>query len=387
MTPNQVLNPRALNRATLARQMLSSRTPLPLVAAIEHLVGVHAQIPAGPYVGLLARLDGFTFPMLSTMLNDRRVVRTALQRATIHLVTAQDCLRLRPVVQPALDRDLRANATHGPPMRNLDLDELVATGRRLLDEQPRTPAELGALLQQRWPDRPSASLAYAIRNLAALVQVPPRGIWGRSGQTRHANVQTWLGRPLEHSTSPDELILRYLAAFGPATVADAQTWSGLTRLGEVVDRLRPRLVVFHDDHGRELFDLPDADRPDPDTPTSPRLLPEFDNVFLSHADRRRIIPGGLTFAQLTQKWGLRTPLGGTLRGTVLVDGLLDGAWRTTIDGDAATIMIQPFRRLSQDETAGLTDEGARLLDSIAPAPRTHHVQLTPREETLGEPLS
>lgn len=239
-----VLGPRALNRALLERQLLARRDPRPVADAIAHLVGVHAQVPAGPYVGLWSRLDGFAFEDLATQLRERALVRTALQRSTIHLVTAADCLGLRPLVQPVLDRDLFGNATHGPPMHGLDLDEVVTAGRAALDEQPRTPAELGALLAQRWPDRPAAALAYAVRNLAALVQVPPRGIWGASGKTRHATAETWLGRPLDPRPCIETMVLRYLAAFGPATVADVQAWCGLTRLREVLDRLRPQLAVF-----------------------------------------------------------------------------------------------------------------------------------------------
>ncbi len=179
-----VLGRRALNRALLARQMLLQRGVLPVPETIEHLVGMQAQVPHAPYVGLWTRLDGFRPDDLVRLIAERRAVRIALMRSTIHLVTARDCLTLRPVVQPALDRDLYRNSTHGPRIAGIAMPTLLAAGRALLDEQPRSPTELGALLHRQWPDRDPASLAYAIRNEAPLVQVPPRGIWGMGGQTR-----------------------------------------------------------------------------------------------------------------------------------------------------------------------------------------------------------
>ncbi len=189
----KALDRRALNRALLARQMLLQRAQLPAADAIEHLVGMQAQVPHTPYVGLWTRLDGFRHEELAQRITERRAVRLALMRSTIHLVTARDCLALRPVVQAALDRDLYRNSTHGPRIAGMDMPALLAAGRALLDERPLTTAELGERLHARWPDRAAASLAYAMRNLAPLVQTPPRGLWGLSGQTRYATAEAWLG--------------------------------------------------------------------------------------------------------------------------------------------------------------------------------------------------
>ncbi|HEU4536341.1 MAG TPA: winged helix DNA-binding domain-containing protein, partial [Polyangiaceae bacterium] len=278
---------RALNRALLERQMLLRRERRSASAAIEHLIGMQAQIPAAPYVGLWTRLEGFRPEQLSELIAGRRAVRIALQRSTIHLVTADDCVALRPVLQAVQARNLYTASPYGRQLEGVAIDELVAAGRALVEEKPRTHAELGRLLQQRWPRHEAIALAYGVRNLAPLVQVPPRGLWGKAGQALCTTAESWLGRPLASHAEPDGLMLRYLAAFGPASARDAQAWSGLTKLGDAFERLRPRLRTFADEQGRELFDLPDAPLPDPDTPAPPRFLPDYDNVALGHADRTR----------------------------------------------------------------------------------------------------
>jgi hypothetical protein len=256
----RTLTRRALNRATLDRQLLLRRADLAPLEAIERLVGVQAQTPHTWYVGLWSRLTDFRAEDVAELLTQRRAVRIALMRSTIHLVSAADALAIRPVVQPVLDRELFHNFIHGRSMRGLATAEVVAAGRELLDARPATPARLGRLLSERWPDRDPASLAYAVRNLLPVVQIPPRGVWGASGQTVHAPLESWVGAPLRTDQTVDALLLRYLGAFGPATVRDVQTWSGLTRLAEVLDRLRSRLATFRDESGAELFDLPDAAR-------------------------------------------------------------------------------------------------------------------------------
>ena len=364
-----VLSPRALNRALLERQLLLRRSRLSALDAIELLVGLQAQAPTSPYVGLWARLADFRHDDLARLLLDRRAVRIALMRSTIHLVSARDCLILRPLVQPVLDRDLYRNSARGPQLAGIDVAELVAAGRALLDERPLTTAEVGRLLQQRWPDRDAASLAYAIRNLVPLVQIPPRGIWGAGGRTTYATAETWLGRPLAPDPSPADLITRYLAAFGPATIADVQTWSGLTGLRDVVEPLRPRLRTFRDERGRELFDLPDAPRPDPDTPAPPRFLPDFDNALLSHADRTRVIADDHRRRIATRN--------GMPPGTVLVDGFVRGTWKVDRRRRSATLLVEPFAPLSAPDQTALTDEAARLLAFVAADAQTREVQITP----------
>lgn len=290
--PGGVLGPRALNRATLERQMLLRRWDLSALDAIGRLVGMQAQAPDPPYIGLWTRLEGFRPDELASLIEAQRAVRVALMRDTVHLVSARDCLKLCPLVRPVLDRVLRANRAHRAALEGVDTEELAAAGRALLEEWPLAAGELGELLGERWPGHAPASLARAVRHLLPLVQVPPRGVWGKGGRTKHTTAEAWLGRPLDSDPPPEGMLLRYLGAFGPASVKDAQTWSGLTRLGEVFERLRPRLVVFRDERGEELFDLPDAPRPDPDVLVAPRFLPAARRVRIPAAPASRRTAAG-----------------------------------------------------------------------------------------------
>jgi winged helix DNA-binding protein len=353
----EVLGPRALNRALLGRQMLLGRREASVLDAIGHLVGLQAQAPDPPYVGLWTRLAGFRPDELSQEIIERRAVRVALMRNTLHLVSARDCLTLRPLTRPAIERNLYAGRARRAALEGVDVGELVAAGRALLEERPLTAKELGGLLRGRWPDHDAASLARAIRHLVPLVQVPPHGLWGRSGPVSHTTVEAWLGRSLDPDPSPDELVLRYLGAFGPASVKDAQTWSGLTRLGEVFERLRPRLKTFRDGGGKELFDLPDAPRPDPEVPAPVRFVPAFDNLILSHADRARVLADDHRRAIAS--------MNGMVPATFLVGGFVGGTWRTEVTRGKATLSIEPFEPLPKEDRDALAEEGEQLLRFVA----------------------
>ena len=353
----RVLDARALNRALLERQLLLRRSKISTGDAIERLVGMQAQIPADPYIALWSRLQDFRTDDLAKLLTDRNAVRMSLFRATIHLVTARDALALRPIIQPALARLFQSASPFGKQLTGVDLGRLLALGRDLVDERPLTSAELRPLLHKRWPKRDQDSLTAAIGYLLPLVQVPPRGLWGQSGQPRRTSLEAWLGRPLGKKRSADPLILRYLAAFGPATVGDARTWSGLSALSGVFERLRPQLRVFRDESGRELFDVPDGPLPDPETPAPPRFLPVYDNLLLSHADRTRVVRAGDR-----KRMGY---MEGVTFGSVLIDGFVGATWTVKREPKAATLRITLLDRLAKRERVAVEDEAARLIALVA----------------------
>ncbi len=365
----RALNRALLNRALLGRQLLLRRAAMPAADALERLAGLQAQAPNPPYVGLWTRLDGFRHEELAGLLLDRKAVRIALMRSTLHLVTARDCLAFRPVLQPVQERAIGPGTPRGRRLAGLDLAEVVTAGRALVEERPRTLAELGTLLAERWPGRDPDALATVIRSRVPLVQVPPRGIWGAGGVATSTSAEAWLGQPLDPEPSVDAMVLRYLAAFGPATVRDVQVWSGLTRLAEVLDRLRPRLITFRDEQDRELFDLPEAPRPDPDTPAPVRFLPEFDNVLISYADWSRII--------CAEDRARVFSVNGVIQGTVLVDGFVRAMWKIARGRGAATLLVEPFGALSADDTAAVTAEGERLLAFAAARAGTREVRFEP----------
>lgn len=345
-----VLDARALNRATLDRQLLLRPRALSVKEAVTHLLGLQAQNVRPPYYALAARLDGFAPQQLSEAMAGRELVRIVTMRSTIHTHTADDCLTLRPLVQPARDRELHA---FRKGLAGVDLDRLAVLARELVEDRPRTMGQLREALTAEWPDADPQSLAVAARCRLPLVQVTPRGLWNRSGQVALTTAEHWLGRPAEPAPAPDDVALRYLAAFGPASVKDMQTWAGLTRLREVFERLRPRLVTFRDEHGVELFDLPEASRPDPGTPAPPRFLPEFDNLLLSHADRSRVVPPA---------YRGRTWQGNQAHRTLLVDGFLAGVWRL----DEGALVVEPFGRLTRAQRQEVSDEAGRMLAVLHP---------------------
>jgi hypothetical protein len=364
-----VLTPRALNRALLQRQGLLERSDTPVHEMIERLVGMQAQEPENPYVALWSRLEGFRPKELSALIAERQAVRAGLMRATIHLVTAPDYAAIYPLTKPILARLFRS--PWGKGLAGADVESVVAAGVDLLSEKPRTRGELSALLGPRWPQADPKALAYAVTYHAPLVQIPPRGLWGQSGQATWALADAWLDGKPDVQPSTDALVLRYLAVFGPASTADIRTWSGLTGLSEVVARLRPGLRLFRDERGRELLDVPDGPLPEQDTPAPVRFLPEYDNLLLSHADRSRVLGGlgpGLPYP--TGKW----------IGQLLLDGFFRAYWKITEEDGVATLTIDRFTRAPGDAGDALEEiaaEGERLLEFVLPEAGERRVRFVP----------
>jgi winged helix DNA-binding protein len=232
---------------------------------------------------------------------------------------------------------------------------------------PHSTTQLRAELAARFPQYDAAALAFACRNLLPLIQVPPRGLWSRSGQVVGTTPLAWLGRDLDSAPSVDDVMLRYVAAFGPATVQDAATWSRYTGLHEVFDRLGGKLRTYHNEDGREYFDVPDAPLPDPATPAPVRFLPQYDNLLLSHKDRRRFI--AKESEAMSSIWMGRTGF----VGTVLIDGTGAGMWRIDVPkrraaepAKPATLTVTTIRRLATDDAADVEREGTRFLQFACP---------------------
>ena len=349
-----VLDRLTLNRALLARQHLLGRTGMGVPAMLEHLVGMQAQLPEDPYLGLWSRITDFDPASLSSLIEDRSAVRIPVMRSTIHLLTADDAVILRPLTLGVLERTLRGNQLR--LLDGVDLVELEAMTRRFVEDHPRSTAELGRHLLERWPSHDAQVLAIAARTAVPLVQVPPRGLWGGRGQPTVTSLEAWLGRPLEASPSIDAVVLRYLRAFGPATTADMRTWSGMTGLREAFERLRPTLRTYRDERGRELFDVPDGLLPDPRTPAPVRFLPVYDNLVLSHDDRSRVVPPNV---------GAALPIGQENIGSVLIDGFIGARWRLRRERRSIRLAVELLRPTTDDELAAVEAEGEKVLDFLA----------------------
>jgi hypothetical protein len=347
-----VIGSRALNRATLARQLLLDRAGMPALEAVGHLIGVQAQEPQEPYVGLWSRLREFDPGELVDLLESRVAVRCLLMRRTMHLVTAEDCVGLRALHQPMLEQ--RMSGVYRAQVTGLDLAALAAAGEPFFAEQPRTLSEVGRAVADRWPDIEPRVLGDVLSSMLPLVQVTPRGLWKQTAPARCTTVETWLGRPVAPAAPADDLVLRYLAAYGPAATADIRAFTGLTGLPAAVARLRPHLRRYRDDRGRELLDLPDAPLPDPDTPAPPRFLPAFDNAVLGFHDRTRIIDDAHRGLSIT---GARF---------LLVDGRVAATW--TIPRGEQTLRITPLTPISRTDTDAVTTEAHRLLTLLTGTP-------------------
>ncbi|WP_406364700.1 winged helix DNA-binding domain-containing protein [Streptomyces sp. NBC_00645] len=345
-----VLGSRALNRATLARQLLLDRADVPVLDAVAHLCGLQAQEPQEPFVGLWSRLRVFDPALLDDLLIRRDVVRTHLMRRTVHLLAADDVLGWRARHDAMLRQ--KVLGTYRRELDGVDLDELAAAGRALMaDGEARSAADMVRALATRWPAPGRRALGeMLVAALVPVAQTPPRGLWRTKAGVRNVLLSSWLDRgvdpPAPDGSDPvgQALVRRYLAAFGPATSSDLRAWCGLAGLPAAVAAVREELVTFRDEAGRELLDLPDAPRPDPDTPAPVRFLPAFDNAILGYQDRARIVD--------TAHRGL------SVAGERVV--LLDGRVAATWTAEADTVVVAPLRSLSPAERSAVAEQGQEL---------------------------
>jgi len=335
-----------LNRTLLQRQGLLERRSGSVSSVARHLVGLQAQEGLSPYVGLAARLDAFDPAEVTAGLESAALVRMVCLRGTIHLLTADDALMIRSWTVPIQDRE-RAVAQNLRAVRDLDLEPFRAAVTSALATGPLSVKALGETLAVTYPDHPPVALAGLARVCAPLAQLPPRGTWRGSGGVVYDLVDHWVGRPLA-AADPEDLVRRYLRAFGPATAADVTTWSGVPRIGDVL-RGMPDLVQHQDERGRALWDVPDGEIVGGDRPAPVRLLGIYDNLWLSHAGRDRV-----TSPETRSRWA---GANGGLACTVFVDGWLAGLWRA--EGDRVG-SVELFGTLTSAQRADLDAEVARV---------------------------
>jgi hypothetical protein len=361
---------RELNRATLARQLLLERAAMTPTAAVEQLIGMQAQEARPPFIGLWSRLQNGHREETIQAINDRRLVRATLMRGTIHLFSAADYRAFRPAIQPVLDR---AMSVLGARAEGLDVARVIPAAHALLSEGPLPFNDIRDRLQVQFPEMNDRALGFAVRMLIPLVVIPSEHRWGYLANSPFGLAEEWIGPCDPPDEALQELIRRYLGALGPATVNDAQTWLGISGLKQTFEALRPELMVFQGERGKEYFDLPDAPRPPGDTPSPIRFLPDFDNLLLSHGDRTRVIADdhrGIVY----QKGNLR------LLPTFLVGGVVAGLWRSERKRKDATLTITPFAPLSPGTRRELVDEGDGLIRFIEEDAATHAV-------VFAEPLA
>lgn len=371
MSPTPI-TARHLNRATLARQMLLAREEAGSAAAVVRLGGLQAQLARPPHVSLWSRIEGYRREDLIEAVARRELVRATMMRGTLHLVSSADYTSLRPVLQPMLTKGLRSVLRERADA--LDMDGLLrAATAYLRREGPKTFEDIRDHLESLKLPGDERARGYGVRMTLPLIQVPDGSMWGYPASAAFTLAEDWLSspeRPQEKRTPEereDALVTFYLRAFGPASVADAQTWSGVNPLKAAFERLRPRLLTFRDERGKELFDLPDAPRPDPDTPSPCRFLPEFDSLLLAHDDRSRVIDDA--HRKLIAKPNLY------ILPTFLVDGRVAGTW--SIDGKkkTATLEMVPFLKLSKATLTALTAEAEGLLRFVEPAAKAQEVRV------------
>jgi hypothetical protein len=310
----EILSTRRLNRATLARQMLLERSEISIPEAVRFLGGLQAQQSNDPYIGLWTRLCGFSHEQLTALIVDKTLARATTMRGTLHLHTAEDLVGFRALVQSYL----MSMWTSGFRKRFADQDEAAVhrEGLKLLKKGPTTIGAVGKALAEKFPEAEPLALSMMMQMRETLIQVPPRRIWGNGAPPLLLRAEQWMGK-IKPTLSRTDLVRRYLAAYGPASINDMQVWCRLTKLSVEFKALEKELVVFEGEDGRVLYDLPDAPRPEADTPAPVRFLPLYDNAYLGYDNRRRM---------LEESDMKRINLFSDFKPAVLIDGVVSAGW-------------------------------------------------------------
>ena len=314
-------------------------------------MGLQAQNPHDPYYALWSRVEGFDPQDLSGMIERREALRGALMRATLHISTTPDFLFLRSHLQETLAAVLGSTA-FAKDTAGMDRAMLLDQGKSLLEERPMTRADLARALEEKWPEVPGSSMAQVVTYLLPVIQVPPRGLWGRTGAATWTTIESWVGSGLPAVTDLELIVKRYLAVFGPATISDIRVWSRLNGLRQVVDGMRDQLRILHGEDGSELLDHPDAPILDEDTPAPPRFLPEYDNVLLGHSDRSRFFIPGIV------------PPGWV--GNLLVEGMFSGWWKVRREGKKSQLEVHLQRKIARAEMRAVGHEAELMHVFAAP---------------------
>jgi hypothetical protein len=343
----RVLNPRELNRALLARQLLLERSKLPLTRALEQVAGIQAQYAPSAYVRLWSCLERFALADLTLAFEQRRAVQGTLMRSTIHVVSTRDYWPLSAGVGPSRQEHwLRANRRQAGDA-DVDLDEVAARLRSELAGRTWHRTELDELLRSHGGSVWSGAWV-------ELVRVPPSGTWERRRADLFRLASEWLGpSDTDEQGGIDHLLRRYLGGFGPARLLDAADWAGVptAKMRAAAERLELR--AFRDEDGKELVDVPRGPVPG-DVPAPARFLPHWDATLLVHARRTQILPEEyrplIFHTKAPQSFA-----------TFLVDGAVAGKWRVERAKESATLLLDPFAPLPRAAERELRDEGERLV--------------------------
>lgn len=351
------MNERELGRATLARQGLLERAATTPTAMIEQVLGLQAQEPKPPFIGLWSRIEDFQADDLRAALGDGDIVRATLMRATLHVWSADDYRTLRSALQPALD-DAMAGILKARG-EGVVVDDTLAAARKLLARGKKlTFNEIRDALREQFPDVDHRALGYVTRTGLPLAMVPTGDPWGYPRDSQFQIVSK-----VDKAAATEGLVRRYLGAFGPATPQDMQVWSGLKGLKAVFTGLEDELEVL--DGG--LYDLPGAPRPSADTPAPVRFLPAFDNMLLAHKDRTRVIDEEHRPKVVTKNLRIHP--------VFLVDGRAAGMWSVKATKKKATLTLEPFGKLAKKVQKELGEEGERLLRFAEPDVSEIHVAM------------